>query len=191
MEKYCPQDLFISLDYDSQKKQENVLLWNGQLLIKDGIYNGANLLFNILFPYNYPNKEPMVSFVDNIFHPLIDSKSNKLDVKKIFQKWTPGKNTAVQLLYKIKDIFINPKYFFIIDSLNPESGKLFCENYIEFENKVQENITKINKKDNNINKDDIDNNLIEEYKKILIKENISSNSKQEQIENYFLLKYKK
>ena len=85
---------------------------------------------------------------------------------------------------------MNPKYFFIIDSLNQESGKLFCENYIEFENKVQESIKKINDNDNYINKDDIDNNLIEEFNKILLKDNITSNSKQEQIENYFLLKYK-
>ena len=151
------------------------------MLIRDGVYTGANLLFNILFPYNYPNSEPIVSFVDNIFHPLIDPKSNKLDVKKIFPKWTPGKNTAVQLLFKIKDIFMNPKYFFIDDSLNQESGKLFCENYIEFENKVQESIKNINEKDNYINKEDIDNDLIEEFSKILLKENISSNSKQEQI----------
>ena len=33
-----------------------------------------------------------------------------------------------------------------------------------------------------INKEDIDNDLIEEFKKILLKKNISSNSKQEQID---------
>ena len=190
LEKYCPFDLYISLDYDDQKKEENILLWNGQLLIREGLYNGANLSFNILFPYNYPNGEPIVSFVDNIFHPLIDSKSNKLDVKKIFQKWTPGKNTAIQLLYKIKDIFMNPKYFLVIDSFNPESGKLFCEDYIEFENKVQEDIKKINQKNNDTNKDENNIDLIEEFQKILKKEKISSNSKQEQLENYFLFKYK-
>ena len=190
LEKYCPFNLFISLDYDDEKKEENLLLWNGQLLIKEGVYNGANLLFNILFPYNYPNSEPIVSFVHNISHPLIDSKTNKLDVKKIFPKWTPGKNTAIQLLYKIKDIFMNPKYFLVIDSLNPQIGKLFCEDYIEFENKIQEDIKNINEKNNDINKNAINNDLIEEFQKILKKENISSNSKQEQVEDYFLLKYK-
>ena len=100
--------------------------------------------------------------MDHIYHPLIDSKTNKLDVKNIFQKWTPGKNTAVQLLYKIKDIFLNPKYFFVINSFNPESGKLFCENYIEFENKVQNDIQKINQKNNDINNDENDNDLIEQ-----------------------------
>ena len=189
LEKYCPYDLFISLDYDSQKKEENVLLWNGQLLIKDGVYNNANFSFNILFPYNYPNSEPIVSFVDSIFHPLIDPKTYKLDVKNIFPKWTPGKNTAIQLLYKIKDIFMNPKYFFVTNSFNPECGKLFCEDYIEFENKVQESIKKINEKNNDIINDNIDNKLIEEFKKILEKEKISINSKQEQLENYFLFKY--
>jgi ubiquitin-protein ligase len=187
LEKYCPLDLFISLDYNSQKKEDNVLLWNGQLLIKDGVYNGANLSFNILFPYNYPNSEPIVSFVDSIFHPLIDPKTNKLDVKKIFSKWTPGKHSAIILLYKIKDIFMNPKYFLIMDSLNPEGGKLFCEDYIEFETKVQQDIKKIN---NKINEENVDNNLIEEFKNILKKEKISTNSKQDQLENYFLFKYK-
>ena len=190
LEKYCPSDLFISLDYDKEKKEENLRIWNGQLLIKDGVYNGGNFSFNILFPYNYPNSEPIVSFVDNIYHPLIDPKTNKLDVKKIFPKWHPGKNTAIQLLYKIKDIFFNPKYFLITDSLNPESAKLFCEDYIEFENKVQDSIKKIKDKYNELNDDNIDNNLIEEFQKILKKEKTSSNSKQDQLEKYFLFKYK-
>ena len=165
------------------------MLWNGQLLIKEGVYSGANLSFNISFPNNYPNKEPNVYFKDNIFHPLIDQKTNKLDVEKIFSKWIPGKNTVVQLLYKIKDIFMNPKYFLITDSLNPESGKLFCEDYIEFENKIQEDIKKINEKSSEIN-EEINQDLIEEFKKILKKEKASANSKQEKLENYFLFKYK-
>ena len=37
---------------------------------------------------------------------------------------------------------MNPKYFFVTDSFNPECGKLFCKDYIEFENKVQESIKK-------------------------------------------------
>ena len=190
LEKYCPSDLFISLDYDNDKKEENLRIWNGQLLIKDGVYTGGNFNFNILFPYNYPNGEPIVSFVDNIYHPLVDPKTNKLDVKNIFPKWIPGKNTAIQLLYKIKDIFLNPKYFLITDSLNPDSAKLFCEDYIEFENKVQESIKKIREKYLELNDDNVDNNLIEEFQNILRKEKISTNSKQDQLENYFLFKYK-
>ena len=190
LEKYCPSDLFISLDYDNDKKEENLRIWNGQLLIKDGVYTGGNFNFNILFPYNYPNGEPIVSFVDNIYHPSVDPKTNKLDVKKIFPKWIPSKNTAIQLLYKIKDIFLNPKYFFITDSLNPDSAKLFCEDYIEFENKVQESIKKIREKYMELNDDNVDNNLIEEFQNILRKEKISTNSKQDQLENYFLFKYK-
>ena len=86
---------------------------------------------------------------------------------------------------------MNPKYFFVTDSLNPECGKLFCEDYFEFENKVQECIKKINEKNSDINNDNINNNLIEEFKNILAKEKISTNSKQEQLENYFLFKYGK
>ena len=85
---------------------------------------------------------------------------------------------------------MNPKYFFVMDSLNPEIAKLFCEDYIEFENKIQEDIKNINEENNDINNNDINNDLIEEFEKILKKEGISSNTKQEKIENYFLLKYK-
>ena len=72
-----------------KKKEENILLWNGQLLIKDGVYNGANLLFVILLPYNGLNSETIDSFVDNIFHSLIVQKTNKLDMKKIINKEIP------------------------------------------------------------------------------------------------------
>ena len=85
---------------------------------------------------------------------------------------------------------MNPKYFLITDSFNPEAGKLFCEDYIEFENKIQEDIKKIKEKTNNLNNDGIDENLIKEFQKILKKEKASSNSKQEQLENYFLFNYK-
>ena len=68
---------------------------------------------------------------------------------------------------------------------------MFCEDYIKFENRIKEDIEKMN----NENKiDDIDKNecnkLMEEFKNILAKDKTSANVKQEQIENYFLFKYK-
>ena len=79
----------------------------------------------------------------------------------------------------------------MINSENEESGKMFCEDYIKFENRIKEDIEKINNK-NKINDVDINecNKLIEEFKNILEKDKISINTKQEQIENYFLFKYK-
>ena len=81
-----------------------------------------NISFKIIFTNNYPNISPEVIFNHNIFHPLINPISNKLDVKYIFPNWTPGKNCVIQLLYKIKDIFLNPNYFFVTNSENGESG---------------------------------------------------------------------
>ena len=190
IEKYCPSDLFITLDYDKLKKEENLFLWHGKLLIKEGVYNGAYFTFNLTFPNNYPNNSPNVEFKENIFHPLIDPVTNKLDVKYIFPSWIPGKNFCIQLLYKIKDIFMNPKYFFVSDSLNPESGKLFCDDYLEFEKRVQQKINLYKQENINSENDFIDNDLIKEFKNILKKEKISSNAKQDLLEKYFLFKYK-
>ena len=171
-----------------EKKEENLFLWNGQLFIKEGVYTGLNISFKIKFPNNYPNSEPDVCFNDNIFHPLIDPVSYKLDVKYIFPKWTPGKNCVIQLLFKIKDIFINPNYFCITNSLNEECGKIFCDDYIKFESIIQNDIEKMNKKNNN-NEINIDNSdLIKEFKNIFGKDKGNICSKFEQFENYFLFK---
>jgi len=68
---------------------------------------------------------------------------------------------------------------------------LFCEDYIQFENRIKEDIEKINN-ENKINDIDLNecNKLIQEFKNILEKDKTSINAKQEQIENYFLFKYK-
>ena len=68
---------------------------------------------------------------------------------------------------------------------------MFCEDYIQFENRIKEDIEKINN-ENKINDIDLNecNKLIQEFKNILEKDKTSINAKQEQIENYFLLKYK-
>jgi len=191
LEKYCPIDLFIILDYNQEKKVENLFLWHGQLFIKEGVYTGLKLSFKIIFTNNYPNIPPDVIFNENIFHPLIKTNDNQLDVKYLFPNWTPGKNCVINIIYKIKDIFLNPKYFSVIDSFNEESGKMFCDDYIKFESKIKDDIDKINNK-NETNNNDIKENdeFIEEIKNIFQKDKINSNTKQEQIENYFLLKYK-
>ena len=122
---------------------------------------------------------------------MIKTNDNQLDVKYLFPNWTPGKNCVINIIYKIKDIFLNPKYFSVIDSFNEESGKMFYDDYIKFESKIKDDINKINNK-NETNNNDIKENdeFIEEIKNIFQKDKINSNTKQEQIENYFLLKYK-
>ena len=179
------------MDYNKETQKENLFLWNGQLLIKEGVYTGLNISFIITFTKNYPSIAPEVTFNQKIFHPLINPTSKKLDVKYLFPNWTPGKNCVIHLLYKIKDIFLNPIYFLVTNSENEESGKIFCEDYIQFENRIKEDIDKINN-ENKINDIDINecNKLIEEFKNILEKDKTSTNAKQEQIENYFLFKYR-
>ena len=62
---------------------------------------------------------------------------------------------------------------------------------MQFENRIKEDIEKINN-ENKINDIDLNecNKLIQEFKNILEKDKTSINAKQEQIENYFLFKYK-
>lgn len=192
--------------YFNPLSQDNVLLkWIGILIIKEGLYSGTFLNFYINFPKNYPLSPPSVEFIEEVYHPLIDPISNQLDVNYFFKNnWLPGRNTVLLLLYKIKDIFLNPKYFFVQDSFNKEAGKLFCENYLEYEKNVMkfiknnnnENINSENNSNNNkksihgYNDNYVDEELIKEFKKILKKDNMNSNTKQEQIENYFIFKYK-
>lgn len=169
--------------------ENDLKIWNGFLILKDGIYRNSIIKFKIKIPNDYPANIPNVTFISKVYHPIVNFDTGELDIKYLFNSWEAGKNFILQILYKIKDIFINPDYFQINDSFNIEAGNLFKNDYIEFENKVIEN-SKENfniflnyKNKDNFNQDE----FIKDLKKIL-KKDIKINEKKEMINNFILNK---
>jgi len=47
------------------------LLWTGVLFVRKGPYANAVLRFQIAFPDDYPDRPPVVTFQQDVFHPLV------------------------------------------------------------------------------------------------------------------------
>jgi ubiquitin-protein ligase len=58
-----------------------LLVWNGFLIIKDGIYKNGIFKFRILIPDTYPSLAPHVVFETKVRHPLIEYETGNLDLK--------------------------------------------------------------------------------------------------------------
>ncbi|KAJ5226372.1 hypothetical protein N7468_007597 [Penicillium chermesinum] len=61
----APQGVYVSL------ASGDPTLWTGVLFVRSGPYAGAILRFQIRFPDIYPDLPPLVTFVTDVFHPLI------------------------------------------------------------------------------------------------------------------------
>ena len=93
----------------------------------------------------------------------------------------------IELIFKIKYIFYNNKYFEEVNSYNSLAGKLFCTKFIEFEKRAREKICAITDEKDKLEDKNVEN-LIEKFKKIL-KKDVSSGEKMDKIEQFFLEEY--
>ncbi|KAF2227332.1 hypothetical protein BDZ85DRAFT_2173 [Elsinoe ampelina] len=61
----CPKGLYITpLPEDSNQ-------WEGVLFNRKGPYLPGIFRFNIIFPLQYPSRPPTISFLSDVFHPLV------------------------------------------------------------------------------------------------------------------------
>jgi ubiquitin-protein ligase len=153
----------------------NIKIWNCVIAIRDGLYKQCKFRFTIQIPDIYPSIPPIVTFESEIYHPLVDKNTGKMDLGKRFESWTPGKDLIVNVLYYIKNIFYNPSCLTEKDSYNPESSKLFIEDYNLFKEKIS-NLCKVSNKNENTEEE---NNHMLEFKKLFLEKL----SKEQQIPN--------
>ncbi|KAI9294087.1 UBC-like protein [Neoconidiobolus thromboides FSU 785] len=83
---------------------ENINIWYGVLFIHKGYYKGAVLKFRIDIPISYPNSSPSVTFLTDVFHPLVD-KNGQLNLEFKFPSWTPRYDHIIDILKFIKSCF--------------------------------------------------------------------------------------
>lgn len=53
----------------------------------EGYYADSILKFRIQFPTDYPSRAPSVTFITDIFHPLISQKDGSLNLSVRFPHW--------------------------------------------------------------------------------------------------------
>lgn len=109
-------------------------VWFGIIFIRQGLYQGGVFRFCISIPPNYPNGEcPRVIFDNPPFHPMINSHTGELDVKKGFPKW----KREVHRIYNV--MAFTRRIFFKIDTeaaLNTAAADLYKSKLLAFKTEV-------------------------------------------------------
>ncbi|KAJ3329593.1 hypothetical protein HDU76_007575 [Blyttiomyces sp. JEL0837] len=78
--------------------------WQGVLFIHRGYYKEGVFKFRVHIPDGYPDEGPSVSFVTDMFHPLIDRDGN-FSLRQQFPVWRPQKDFLCHVLHYIKNSF--------------------------------------------------------------------------------------
>ena len=77
--------------------ESSLARWHVAYFVKQGLYQGAVLKFQIDFPLKYPLARPVAHFLssDHIYHPLVHPKTREINLDFDFPQWQPGQHWAV------------------------------------------------------------------------------------------------
>ncbi|KAF8351478.1 ubiquitin-conjugating enzyme/RWD-like protein [Amanita rubescens] len=99
---HCPLGMYIV------PAAQSLLCWDSVFFVhrgaSSGHYAGAILKFHVNFPWNYPERPPVVQFVTDIFHPLI-GPDGTLSMAPRFRPWRPKEHTVFHVLAFVKIAF--------------------------------------------------------------------------------------
>eukprot|EP01095_Lingulamoeba_sp_RSL-Kostka_P007310 TRINITY_DN2312_c2_g1_i4.p1 TRINITY_DN2312_c2_g1~~TRINITY_DN2312_c2_g1_i4.p1 ORF type:complete len:122 (+),score=11.99 TRINITY_DN2312_c2_g1_i4:246-611(+) len=99
---------------------------------ESSIWEGGIFQLKIIFPYNYPNNPPKVTFVSPIFHPNVYSNGDLcLDILQ--NNWKPI-YTVSTVLTSIRSLLDDPNP---ASPANPIAATLFKENMKQYKKKVR------------------------------------------------------
>jgi ubiquitin-protein ligase len=118
--------------------------WQGMYFVKQGLFQGAILKFELSFPLNYPKVKPTLRFLSpsHIFHPLVHPKSGEVNLDYDFKNWKPGKHWALSILHSLKKMLHLEEYFSLSReggskmAINKEAFDLFQNNFEVYLEKV-------------------------------------------------------
>ncbi|KAF9534348.1 UBC-like protein [Crepidotus variabilis] len=96
---HCPLGIYVI------PSSNNLLVWDAVFFVHQGYYADSILKFRLNFPGNYPEAPPTVTFLTDVFHPLIASPSGSFNLAARFRPWRPKEHHAFDILHWIKVAF--------------------------------------------------------------------------------------
>lgn len=79
-------------------------VWYGVIFVHQGYYQSGVFKFRVAVPESYPEYPPSITFMSDMFHPLIDGGGN-LSLTYQFPVWRPYQDYIFHVLHYIKNIF--------------------------------------------------------------------------------------
>ncbi|CDH49419.1 ubc-like protein [Lichtheimia corymbifera JMRC:FSU:9682] len=95
---HCPLGVYVIPSSD------NLNVWYGVVFVHKGYYRSGVFKFRMTIPENYPNHPPSVTFLTEMFHPLVDTQGN-LSLSQQFATWRPYQDYLFHVLHYVKNIF--------------------------------------------------------------------------------------
>ncbi|KAJ1652642.1 hypothetical protein IWQ61_007074 [Dispira simplex] len=95
---HCPPGVYVIPSPD------DIHEWYGVLFVHDGPYEGATFKFVLSIPANYPCVAPKVTFLTDMFHPLV-GLDGEFSLGQRFTDWTPHTHYIYHILYYIRHMF--------------------------------------------------------------------------------------
>lgn len=103
-----------------------LLVWYGVIFVHKGFYRSGAFKFRLTIPQDYPSQAPSVTFLTDMFHPLVDVNGN-VSIAQQFPIWRPYQDYIFHILHYLKNMFkkvvldgLNDKYCF-----NKEAYRLY------------------------------------------------------------------
>ncbi|EEB91586.1 hypothetical protein MPER_10032 [Moniliophthora perniciosa FA553] len=95
---HCPLGVYVV------PSVETAMVWDAVLFVHQGYYSDAVLKFRLSFPSNYPEKPPAITFITDVFHPLISSDGT-FNIAPQIRTWRPGQHHVFDVLHFVKAAF--------------------------------------------------------------------------------------
>lgn len=119
---------------------ETVLTWNGTIFARHGLYRGGVFKFQMELPDDYPDSPPKVRFLTDVFHPLVERLTGRVDIFAFFPEWRAGRDYASCVLPHLHRALLRREYVTgsARPALNPEAKELFVSDPAAFAAKAAE-----------------------------------------------------
>jgi len=95
---HCPLGVYV------MPSSDNLNVWFGVLFVHKGYYRSGVFKFRINIPETYPNAPPTVTFLTDMFHPLVDTQG-RLSIAQQFPVWRPHQDYIFHILHYIKNAY--------------------------------------------------------------------------------------
>jgi len=138
------QDLLPSGMYVTPS-HESIQIWHGVMFIRCGLYKGGVFKFKLELPDDYPESPPSLHFITDVFHPMVEQGTGRVDLEIWFPDWKSGTDYASCALPRLHRTFATREFLAGgsgTTPLNAEARDLFMKEPAKFTERVQECVRK-------------------------------------------------
>lgn len=145
MHECLPSGMYVS------PSTQSIFTWHGVMFIRSGLYRGGIFKFQLDLPEEYPELPPTFHFTTDIYHPMVEPESGRVDIDVWFPDWRPGSDYAAAVLPRVHKAIVQREQLGGrsdgVDPANMEACELYKESPAKFAEKAKECVAASLKKD--------------------------------------------